>query len=140
MEHFFAMHLFKNILLFNAWIHSSVKDGTHLTYYSKNGNYSPTFLRGPAGSFLSPIKSFCVWLCFSLKSNFFSLRQKRDKKQSSWPYNFILPLIVTGHSCLWKHNEYRTVHPFIRNCWTEMLARSLDHIIILVHFRSKHLV
>jgi hypothetical protein len=26
---------------------------------------------------------------------------------------------------------------FIRNCWTEMLARSLGHIIILVHFRSK---
>jgi hypothetical protein len=25
----------------------------------------------------------------------------------------------------------------IRNCWTEMLARSLGHIIILVHFRSK---
>jgi hypothetical protein len=23
---------------------------------------------------------------------------------------------------------------FIRNCWTEMLARSLGHIIILVHF------
>jgi hypothetical protein len=27
-------------------------------------------------------------------------------------------------------------HP-VRDCWTEMLARSLDHIIILVHFRSK---
>jgi hypothetical protein len=26
---------------------------------------------------------------------------------------------------------------YIRNCWTEMLARSLGHIIILVHFRSK---
>jgi hypothetical protein len=26
---------------------------------------------------------------------------------------------------------------FIRSCWTEMLARSLGHIIILVHFRSK---
>jgi hypothetical protein len=26
---------------------------------------------------------------------------------------------------------------FIRNCWTEMLARLLGHIIILVHFRSK---
>jgi hypothetical protein len=25
----------------------------------------------------------------------------------------------------------------IRNCWTEMLARSLGHIILLVHFRSK---
>jgi hypothetical protein len=25
----------------------------------------------------------------------------------------------------------------IRNCWTEMLARSQGHIIILVHFRSK---
>jgi hypothetical protein len=25
----------------------------------------------------------------------------------------------------------------IRNCWTEMLARSLGRIIILVHFRSK---
>jgi hypothetical protein len=25
----------------------------------------------------------------------------------------------------------------IRNCWTEMLARSLGHIIKLVHFRSK---
>jgi hypothetical protein len=30
-----------------------------------------------------------------------------------------------------------TFHIFIRNCWTEMLARSLGHIIILVHFRSK---
>jgi hypothetical protein len=26
---------------------------------------------------------------------------------------------------------------YIRNCWTEMLARSQGHIIILVHFRSK---
>jgi hypothetical protein len=25
----------------------------------------------------------------------------------------------------------------IHNCWTEMLAQSLGHIIILVHFRSK---
>jgi hypothetical protein len=29
------------------------------------------------------------------------------------------------------------VFNYIRNCWTEMLARSLGHIIILVHFRSK---
>jgi hypothetical protein len=30
------------------------------------------------------------------------------------------------------------IEPYtIRNCWTEMLARSLCHIIILVHFRSK---
>jgi hypothetical protein len=26
----------------------------------------------------------------------------------------------------------------IRNCWTKMLARSLDHIIILVHFDPKY--
>jgi hypothetical protein len=26
----------------------------------------------------------------------------------------------------------------IRNCWTEMLARSLGHIIILVHFLGSH--
>jgi hypothetical protein len=34
-------------------------------------------------------------------------------------------------------NSYTKVYYFIRNCWTEMLARSLGHIIILVHFRSK---
>jgi hypothetical protein len=36
---------------------------------------------------------------------------------------------------LW--NMQRTTIMCIRNCWTEMLAQSLGHIIILVHFRSK---
>jgi hypothetical protein len=31
----------------------------------------------------------------------------------------------------------QAIYNTIRNCWTEMLARSLGHIIILVHFRSK---
>jgi polyhydroxyalkanoate synthesis regulator protein len=35
-----------------------------------------------------------------------------------------------------KGNQHDIAY-VIRNCWTEMLARSLGHIIILVHFRSK---
>jgi hypothetical protein len=34
-------------------------------------------------------------------------------------------------------NKFTDHFIIIRNCWTEMLARSLGHIIILVHFRSK---
>jgi hypothetical protein len=34
-----------------------------------------------------------------------------------------------------RHALARPPHYIIHNCWTEMLARSLGHIIILVHFR-----
>jgi hypothetical protein len=52
--------------------------------------------------------------------------RNKSKSQLTSPTPAQLPAVVLSAG----HISY------IRNCWTEMLARSLGHIIILVHFRS----
>jgi hypothetical protein len=54
-------------------------------------------------------------------------------------YEVKIPLRKWKKSLLQRNPAQMTlaIALIIRNCWTEMLARSLGHIIILVHFRSK---
>jgi hypothetical protein len=79
-----------------------------------------------------------VWMDQQLESSIAALRLRpfRQLPQKNQLQSAVCGLFFCKDSIL-RFYRLSSHFNYIRNCWTEMLARSLGHIIILVHFRSK---
>jgi hypothetical protein len=143
---------------------STTAELSFVLYYIQH-TWAPDFIkggRGGGGGKRGKFVFYCIFywkfLMYDIQSEKGHTGQKGQKCQvSMWDWRQSVLKTSLATSCgelfstfVWFANSHITSSPpigcsmgiecrilLIHNCWTEMLARSLCHIIILVHFRSK---